>query len=77
MTEDILEHLNRIAAMKSDLDRDKETMCRAATEIKRLRRERVDLLAALQMVINEDPYEDVMEAACDAVERAKRPLTER
>jgi hypothetical protein len=37
MTEDILEHLGRIIAMKSDLDRDKETMLRAAKEIKRLR----------------------------------------
>jgi hypothetical protein len=39
MREDILDHLERIAAMKSDLDRDKETMQRAAKEIKRLRAE--------------------------------------
>ena len=37
MTEDILKHLERIAARKSDLDRDKETMLRAAKEIRRLR----------------------------------------
>jgi cytochrome P450 len=37
VTEDILKHLERVAAMKSDLDRDKETMLRAAKEIRRLR----------------------------------------
>jgi GTPase involved in cell partitioning and DNA repair len=50
VSEDILKHLERIAAMKSDLDRDKETMRRAATEIKRLRREVAELLAAFVQI---------------------------
>lgn len=37
MSEDILAALERIAAMKSDLDADKDLMLRAAKEIRRLR----------------------------------------
>jgi hypothetical protein len=48
VSEDILKHLERIAAMKSDLDRDKETMRRSATEIKRLRAINAELVAALK-----------------------------
>jgi hypothetical protein len=64
VSEDILKHLELIAAMKSDLDRDKETMRRAATEIKRLRREVAAMLAALRLVVGLADNEAVESGDC-------------